>query len=245
MEQNARVLAVDDEPDLLDNIGLALETDGYDVLTAQDGRRAIEILRATDVDLIIADIAMPEMNGYQLLERVRQNPDWVAIPFVFLTARKLDSDIRYGKEMGVDDYLVKPIHSADLLAVVRGKLRRVQQLRQAAARASSEDQSTDLLTLGQLEIELDQHRVRMNGSEISLSAREFSLLQFMAQHAGELLHTQDLVLVTHGLETDSAEAGTLVRPLIRTLRRKLGYSIGDSGCIENVRGVGYRLVRPN
>jgi DNA-binding response OmpR family regulator len=245
VKPNARILAVDDEPDLLDNISLALEADGYKVLTARDGLCAIEILQMTDIDLIIADIAMPEMNGYQLLEHVRRHPDWVAIPFVFLTARRLDSDIRYGKEMGVDDYLVKPIHSADLLAVVRGKLRRVHQLRQAAERALPKAQSKDHLTVGPLEIRLDQHRVWMKGNEISLSAREFSLLQFMAQHAGQVINTQDLVLVTHELETDPTEAGTLVRPLIRTLRRKLGYDVGQAGCIENVRGVGYRLIRPD
>ena len=245
MEQTARILVIDDEPDLLENISLALEASGYNVLTASNGRQGLEILQRTTVNLILADIAMPEMNGYQLLDRVRKNPDWVTIPFIFLTARKLDSDIRYGKEMGVDDYLVKPIHSADLLAVVRGKLYRVQQLCQIVDKTSSNMQKGDRLTLGKLQLEPGQHRVWMRGKEISLSAREFVLLEYMIQHAQELHSTQDLVQVTHDFETNAVEAGTLVRPLIRTLRRKLGYEVGETGCIENVRGVGYRLVPPD
>ena len=125
METVASILVVDDQLDILDNIGLALEAEGYRVLTATDGVEALDVLQSQPVDLILADIAMPRMNGYQLCERVWKNPQWVAIPFVFLTARALDSDIRYGKALGVDDYLTKPIQPEDLLAAVRGRLRRI------------------------------------------------------------------------------------------------------------------------
>src|SRR6185503_9608724 len=117
-----------DQPDLVKNMALTLEVEGYRVLGAGDGLEALNVLQAQPVDLIVADIAMPRMNGYQLYERVRENTQWVTIPFIFLTARSLDSDIRYGKELGADDYLIKPIEPEDLLAVVRGKLRRAQQL---------------------------------------------------------------------------------------------------------------------
>jgi len=120
----------DDEPAIVENVRLVLEAEGHEVLTASDGFEALELLQAQPVDLILADISMPGMNGYQLLERVRQNPDWLPIPFMFLTAHVLDSDIRYGKELGVDDYLTKLIQPEDLLAAVQGKLRRAQQLRQ-------------------------------------------------------------------------------------------------------------------
>ena len=133
METNVSILVVDDEPNFLDNIRLALEAEGYRVLSAGNGVEALAVLHSQPVNLILADIAMPDMNGYQLHERVRERPQWLTIPFVFLTARKLDSDIRYGKELGVDGYLTKPIRAADLLAVVRGKLRRAQQLVQSTA----------------------------------------------------------------------------------------------------------------
>ena len=134
-EIRASILVVDDQPVLLENIRLALESTGNRVWTAEDGIEALAILRKERMDLILADIAMPRMNGYQLYERVRGNPRWVTIPFIFLTARALDSDIRYGKEMGVDDYLTKPIQPEDLLAAVHGKLRRARQLARAPLRS--------------------------------------------------------------------------------------------------------------
>ena len=248
MRPKASVLVVDDEPDLLENISLALEAEGYQVLTAGDGVEALSVLRAETVDLVLADIAMPKMNGYQLYERVRENPKWVTIPFVFLTARKLDSDIRYGRELGVDDYLTKPIHSIDLLAVMRGKLRRAQQLVESAIQTAPSPASVSeprSLRVGQLRIDSDQHRVWRAEREIKLSVREFVLLEHLARQAGKLASSQELIQVTHQLSTDRAEAGTLLRPLIRSLRRKLGYPVGDAGCIQNVRGLGYRLVAPD
>ena len=242
MAAQAFILVVDDELDLRDNISLALEAAGYQVLTARDGIEALDVLETAAVDLILADIAMPKMNGYQLYERVRSNPLWMTIPFIFLTARKMDSDIRYGKELGVDDYLLKPIHSADLLAVVRGKMRRMQQLLTSASSPAPEPRQ---LVVGQLLVSPDQHRTWLNEHEIQLSAREFTLLAYMARRPDTLISAQELVQITHDLDTDPVEAGTLIRPLIRSLRRKLGYPVGDTGCIEAVRGVGYRLKAPD
>ncbi|MCL4294747.1 MAG: response regulator transcription factor [Anaerolineae bacterium] len=235
----ATILVVDDEPDLLDNLRLALEAEGYGVITAGDGREALAILPVQPVDLILADIAMPDINGYQLYERVRDNPAWGALPFIFLTARKLDSDIRYGKELGVDDYLTKPIRAADLLAVVRGKLRRAQQLRQSSAYLHPPAKAgRRFLIAGQLKIDLHRHQIWLNDQEVNLSAREFTLLEYLARQEGKIVSPQELIKVTHGMDTDSLEAGALVRSFIHAIRQKLG------NCIENVRGVGYRLSFP-
>src|SRR5215213_5836320 len=122
------ILVADDQPDLRAMISMTLESAGFQVLQSGDGLEALAILHAQAVDLILADIAMPRMNGYQLYQRVRENPHWLAIPLIFLTARSLDSDIRYGKELGADDYLNKPIEPEDLLAAVQGRLRRAAQL---------------------------------------------------------------------------------------------------------------------
>ena len=245
METTTCILVVDDQPDLLDNLSLTLEAAGYQVLTAGDGIEALALLQSQPVHLILADIAMPRLNGYQLYERVRQNPDWVAIPFLFLTARTLDSDIRYGKELGVDDYLPKPIQPEDLLAVVHGKLKRAQQLaRISGSPLLSLAPKRSPLTVGRLRIDSGQYAAWLDGQELELSAREFTLLEYMARRANQVISPQELIHITHGLDSDQVEAGTLLRPLVRSLRRKLGYSVGDIGCIENVRGVGYRLVMP-
>ncbi len=245
MERRASILVVDDQPEILENLALILEMEGYQVWTARDGAEALAILESRPVDLILADIAMPRMNGYQLYERVRGDPRSVAVPFMFLTARAMDSDIRFGKELGVDDYLVKPIQPEDLLASVRGRLRRAEQLTQLSPQLAPAGASgTAVLDLGRLRIDPGQHRAWMDGEEVKLSAREFALLTYLAQRLDQAVSVQELVHVTHDLETDHIEAGSLLRPLIRTLRRKLGYPVGTVGCIENVRGVGYRLTRP-
>lgn len=234
------ILVVDDSPDLLLNITEMLQEAGYQVLTASDGTEALQVLQTRPVDLILADIAMPRLNGYQLYEQVRRNSRWVHIPFIFLTGRSLSSDIRYGKELGVDDYLIKPLDIDDLAAAVRGKLRRARQLDQAAARTSQHAE----LDLGRLRINVVQHRVWLDDQPINLSAREFVLLTYLASHAGKAVSARELIQATHDLTTDDQEAGSLARPLIRSLRRKLGYATGQMGCIENVRGVGYRFIAP-
>ncbi len=242
----ATILVVDDQPDLLGGLALTLGSAGYQVLTASDGNEALALLQEQAVDLILADIAMPHMNGYQLYERVREKPAWVAIPFLFLTARAMDSDIRYGKQLGVDDYLTKPIQPEDLLAAVEGKLRRADQLRHspAAPAPAHEAARSSVLTIGSLQVDVGQHRVWMHGEVVQLSAREFTLLEHLMRRVNMVVSPQDLVLATHNLQTDHEEAGALLRPLIRSLRRKLGYPVGDMGCIEVVRGVGYRLIEP-
>jgi DNA-binding response OmpR family regulator len=244
MDPQATILVVDDQPEILDNLELLLEAEGFQVLTARDGIEALALLQSQAVDLILADIAMPRMNGYQLHERVRENPKWIAVPFLFLTARALDSDIRYGRELGVDAYLTKPIQPEDLLATVQGRLRRAQQLAQVAHQPVPQVVPLDPLQLGRLRIDPAQHRVWMDQRPVQLSAREFVLLEYLARRANRVVSPQELILVTHQLETDRVEAGALLRPLIRSLRRKLGYSVGEMGCIENVRGVGYRLMVP-
>lgn len=242
MKANATILVVDDHVAVLESMALTLEAEGYQVLTAVDGVEALSILESQPADLILADIAMPRMNGYQLLERVRANPAWVAMPFLFLTARAMDSDVRYGKELGVDDYLTKPIEPEDVIAAVHGKLLRVRQLSGATgARGRTEGRESQMLDLGRLRIDASQHRVWMDDRPVRLSAREFMVLDYLARRSGQVVTPEELIRVTHGLDTNRVEAGTLLRPLVRSVRRKLGYSVGELGCIETVRGVGYLL----
>lgn len=240
MNSSPVVLVVDDEPDLLANITLALNTAGVETVTAANGLTALTALKTNRVDLILADIAMPEMNGYQLYERVRRNPAWNAIPFIFLTARALDSDIRFGKEMGVDDYLLKPIRAADLLAVVRGKLRRAEQL--SVIKNQPHPDSPEII-IGPLKIVAAQHRVWVNDDEIRLSIKEMALLTELTAASGNVVHFEELIQATHEMAMgNSAEASDLLRPLVRDLRRKLDLPPHTLGYIENVRGLGYRLL---
>lgn len=239
MQAQTSILVVDDQLDLMDYVVRVLASEGYQVLTADNGYAALDVLEHHPVNLILADIAMPRMNGYQLYEQVCANPQWVTIPVLFMTARSLDSDIRYGKELGVDGYLIKPVDVDDLLAAVRGRLRRARQLARVMAPPANDAASH---TFGAIRIDLRQHLVWKNDRKIKLSAKEFTLLEHLARQPDNVVPLKVLIQITHNLNTDSIEAGTLLRPLIRSLRRKMGYRAGQMGCIENVRGIGYKFV---
>lgn len=177
MNARGTILVVDDQIEMVAGIQLTLETAGYRVVTACDGHLAIEQLQHEPVDLILADIAMPQVNGYQLYEHIRHDPNLVRIPFLFLTARAMASDIRYGKALGVDDYLIKPIKPEDLLAAVEGRLRRARDLAcaampdQAEASGAEKTPAGRTLIVGALRIAPEQHRVWFGDQEIRMSAR--------------------------------------------------------------------------
>src|ERR1051325_4258603 len=118
------ILLVDDEPDFLDNLSLALEMVGCHPLIAADGFEALKLLQIQPVDLIVADINMPSMNGYQLYQQVRRNPQWQEIPFLFLTGCRFlsEGEIRYGKTLGINEYFSKPISVNELLLAINNKL---------------------------------------------------------------------------------------------------------------------------
>jgi two-component system, sensor histidine kinase and response regulator len=131
----AQILIVEDDPSLLEGIRTILELDQYDVLPAENGLHALEILKSAAIppDLIVSDIMMPHMDGIEFLGEVRKEPRWVSIPFIFLTAKSDKSDLQKGKRLGVDDYLVKPFEAEDLLIAVEARLKRQQALNEVQA----------------------------------------------------------------------------------------------------------------
>ena len=140
--------------------------------------------------------------------------------------------------------MVKPVQAKDLLAVVRGKLRRAHCAAQMPGLAQPKATS-GLLGLGRLELKVGEYQARLDDEPLGLSNTEFLLLECLALQANRVVPLLDLIKVTHGLQTDYREASNLLRPMVRSIRRKMGYAAGDLGCIESVRGVGHRLVPPD
>lgn len=137
MAETPTILVVDDESTIRDSIADVLRLSGLRVITASNAEDALQVLARLEPDLIVADIMMPGMNGYQLYQRIRRTPEWVRIPFIFLTARGTREDVRYGKELGADDYLMKPIEPEDLISAVMGKLARFAELKGVQGSLSS------------------------------------------------------------------------------------------------------------
>lgn len=243
-----RVLIVDDDSHALSLLEILLQQQGYEVLTARNGLEALELLQTQPVDLILSDVAMPQVNGYQLFQCIKASPDprSVSIPFIFISGRAtLDSDVRFAKSLGVDDYLLKPVCNEDLLAIVKGKILAAERLQQALSPSSSwpEEMEQITLTINQRRLRLDyrQHRAWSDDAEIHLTAREMFLLERLAYQPNQVVDTMQLFGSTHGRQVaDRHEAGRLLRPIIQTLRSKLKGQIGP--CIKNVRGRGYMLT---
>ncbi len=242
MSSIASILVVDDQTDHLNAVEMLLVGFGYRVVLCTSGSQALHQLETEPIDLILADVAMPQMNGYQLLEAVRRQAQWATVPFIFITGRALDSDIRYGKALGADDYLTKPIQPEDLLAVVEGKLRRHAQLAQAT-RQPGTTPLRQAVQAGRVRLDVRHHRAWLDEQPLTLSVKEFTLLEQLTAHVGVIVSACTLVHATHGLTTsDTDEARELIRPLVRSLRQKLGDNGAGPALIETVRGLGYRLV---
>jgi DNA-binding response OmpR family regulator len=147
------ILVVDDNQEMVEGLKLTLEMEGFQVLTAGSGSEALEVLeRGTTPDLILADIMMPNLDGYELYVRIHHNPKWVQIPFVFLTAKTSKEDIRKGSEIGADAYITKPFDPQDVVATIRGRLKRVAELSEHSASLTSMDAIDHLIQAWQGDI---------------------------------------------------------------------------------------------
>lgn len=186
MHQSAKILVVDDEPVIRNSIAEILRLHGYEVLTANNGIEGLEVIRQNIPEMIISDIMMPGMNGYQFYQRVRSNSEWLWIPFIFLSAKREGEDIRFGKELGVEDYLKKPIDAEDLLAAVIGCLKRFQQLEE------SRQENTD------------KHYTDKAGETpdfIPLTPRELDVLRLMVEGKNNAEIAEELVVESSTIKT--------------------------------------------
>ncbi|MBN1220265.1 MAG: response regulator transcription factor [Anaerolineae bacterium] len=240
-----KILIVDDDADTISFLKIILQQQGYKILTAQDGAEALAIFKIEPANLILSDVAMPHLNGYELCQKIKNasDPRLVLTPVILMSGRTLDSDIRYAKSLGADDYLPKPLDVDDLLAVVEGKLLAAERLQNLFEYATDGAEVITLIINGQpVRLDYRQHRVWVDDQEVELTAREVFLLERLARQPNEIVSLVDMVKATHDLNTDSQEAGQLLRPLIRTLRRKLELHLGKIPCIKNVRSRGYLLI---
>jgi DNA-binding response OmpR family regulator len=220
-----RILVVDDEPDVALGLRLLLERAGHDVVVARDGREGLRAFFAAPAHLVLLDVSMPVMDGWETLERLR---DVTGAPILMLTARGLELEKVRGLRGGADDYQTKPYGNQELLARVEALLRRAE-----ASAAPVED---DVYADARLVVDFARHHATVDGREVQLSPLEFRLLGAFVRNRDHVLsHEQLLELAWR--DPLAASRDTL-KTYVRYLRRKLGWS--DGGPIESVRGVGYR-----
>jgi two-component system response regulator MprA len=218
-----RLLVVDDDPDVRDSLGRALRRAGYAVGTAANGADAIDSVARSPVDLIVLDVLMPMVDGFEACRRLRERGD--ATPILVLTARDTIDDRVTGLEVGADDYLVKPFALRELLARVRALLRRSQPGR-------------ELLGYADLTLDVTARRVTRDGAVIELTRIEFALLELLLRNAEQVLSYD--VILDRVWGYGEAPASNALQVFVAFLRRKLEQD-GRRRLLHNVRGVGYVL----
>jgi two-component system alkaline phosphatase synthesis response regulator PhoP len=225
-----RILVVDDDAEIVRLLRAYLVQEGYQVLAAYDGEEALHVIRRERPDLVVLDLMMPRLDGWDVTRAVRRAPALRATPIIMLTARVDDQDKIVGLELGADDYVTKPFNPREVVARVRAVLRR----------SGGEGTSGGVLRVGDLRIDLDAHRVEVAGEALHLTPTEFSLLQTLAEQPGHALTRMELIEKSLGYRYEGMERS--VDTHIKNLRRKLDEAGGGGGVIETVFGVGYRLT---
>ena len=226
-----RLLVVDDDTNLRHTLQYAFGQEGFEVVTTGDGAQALAAFRDTSPDLVILDVMLPGMDGFEVCRQLRRESD---VPVIMLTARDTELDKVVGLEIGADDYLAKPFSTRELVARVRAMLRR--------ARRAEPSATVPRISVDELALDPGRHRVTLAETEIELKPKEFDLLAFLMAHPGQVFGREQLLASVWGY--DFTGDSRTVDTHVKTLREKLGDNAERPRWIETVRGVGYRMREP-
>ena len=224
-----KILVADDEPNLVSTVRAYLEDSGFEVVTAYSGREAMFANRYERPDLIILDLMMPEMDGWEAARLIRRES---SVPIIMLTARVEDTDRIAGLEMGADDYVTKPFNPRELVARVRAVLRRTHG--EVAG-------DSPVLRIGSLEVDRESHRATLGGRPLDLTPSEFDLLAALMEQPGRVFTRMELLDRIQGEAYAAYERTIDVH--VKNLRAKIEDDPRNPRYIETVYGVGYRLAR--
>lgn len=224
-KREIKILLVDDEPDILEIVGYNLSSEGYQIITAENGIEAVKIAKKEKPHLIILDVMMPEMDGIEACEQIRKTPELNSTIITFLTARGEDYSQLAGFDAGADDYITKPIKPKVLVSKVNALLRRLKE----------EETSEGFIKLDGLIINREEYKISLKGKEIILPRKEFELLSLLATKPGKVFKREEILDQVWGNEV--IVGGRTIDVHIRKLREK----IGDKR-FKTVKGVGYKFV---
>ena len=227
-----RVLVVDDEPNIVDILRFNLEREGYEVFTAADGLEGLALARSCGPDLILLDVMMPEMDGFQVCREIRQTDKLT--PIIMLTAREEEADRVMGLELGADDYVSKPFSVRELMARVRTNIRR-----QTAFGETDVRKKDGLIQAGSLTVDTTGMQIFKNGKPVEVTQREYALLQFLASAVGTVFSRETLMQEVWNYEYFGDTRGVDVA--VRRLREKLEDDPANPTLLCTRRGAGYYL----
>ncbi|OBZ02568.1 response regulator YycF [Streptococcus dysgalactiae] len=230
-----KILIVDDEKPISDIIKFNLTKEGYDIVTAFDGREVVTIFEEEKPDLIILDLMLPELDGLEVAKEIRKTSH---VPIIMLSAKDSEFDKVIGLEIGADDYVTKPFSNRELLARVKAHLRRTETIETAVAEENASSGSQEL-TIGNLQILPDAFVAKKHGKEVELTHREFELLHHLANHMGQVMTREHLLETVWGY--DYFGDVRTVDVTVRRLREKIEDTPSRPEYILTRRGVGYYM----
>lgn len=230
------ILAVDDEEHILELVEYNLIQNGFEVIKALSGKEALEVLKEKPVDLVLLDIMMDEMDGIEVLKRIRSKEKWRNLPVILLTAKNEEIDKVIGLDMGADDYIAKPFGVLELTARIKAVLRR-----SGVSKTKKNDsfRDSDLVRIGELTMNKITREVMVGSRTVDLALKEFELLYFLIKNQN-VVYTREQILEKVWGYDYFGETRT-VDVHIRNIRRKLEDKGMDADCIRTVRGVGYKF----
>ena len=231
-----KILVVEDDLTLRETLEYNLARQGYEVHTAADGQTALDIARRERPNLLVLDVMLPGLDGFEVCRILRQE---MSVPILMLTARDEEVDKIVGLEIGADDYMTKPFSMRELLARVKAQLRRVRLTREEATATEEGIVEGEKITIGDLTIDLARHEALIDGEPLSLKPKEYELLVFLARNRGLVL-SRDLLL-ERVWGWDYGGGSRTVDVHVRWLREKIEPDPANPTRIVTVRGVGYRL----
>lgn len=233
-----KILVVDDEISLQETVAYNLKKQGYDVQTTGDGAEALELARELQPDLIILDVMLPGLDGFEICRILRRE---MTTPVLMLTARDDEIDRVVGLEVGADDYMAKPFSMRELIARVKAMLRRVRLIREEVSEAEAGEgkPKQEVLEFGNLRIDITRREITVNGEVVAFKPKEYELLTFLAQHQGQVLSREFILERVWGW--DFIGDSRTVDVHVRWLREKIEHDPANPRRIITVRGAGYRF----
>ena len=223
-----KVLVVDDEKMIVKGLRFSLQQDGYEVECAYDGEEALGMIRERQYDIVLLDVMLPKLSGFEVLQQVREFSD---VPVIMLTARGDDMDKILGLDYGADDYVTKPFNPLEVKGRIKAIIRRTSRARKA------EEVKENIIEVGDLRMDLDNRRVTLSDKEINLTSKEFELLELLATHAGKVYSRAMLLQMVW--EKDNPGDVRTVDVHIRRLREKIEYNASEPKYVQTKWGVGY------
>lgn len=224
----AKILVVDDEKMIVKGLRFSLMQEGYEVDCAYDGEEAVGMIREKDYDIVLLDVMLPKLSGFEVLQQTREFSD---VPIIMLTARGDDMDKILGLDYGADDYVTKPFNPLE----VKGRIKAI--IRRASRARRGNEAPEHMIEVGDLRLDLDNRRITLSGKEVNLTGKEFELLELLATHVGKVYSRASLLQMVWGKDYPGDVRTVDVH--IRRLREKIEQNASEPRYVQTKWGVGY------